>query len=202
EADLRTLARERHWKWTGFHRDRDPERSARRTRRAAAKLELDDFVRRAGAQLAPLLRDDLWPLVEDYERLKGRAGCLDFVDLLLRARDLVRDDVGVRQGLQARWTHLFVDEFQDPDPLQAELLLLLAAGDPDERDWRRVRPVPGKLFLVGDPKQSIYRFRRADVALYESVKSQLVDAGAAVLDLAVSFRAVPEIQEAVNAAFA
>ena len=201
EAELRALARERHWKWTGFLRDRDPERAGRRARRAAAKVELDDFVRRAGAQLAPLLRDDLWPLVEDYERLKGRAGCLDFVDLLLRARDLVRDDAGVRRGLQTRWTHLFVDEFQDTDPLQAELLLLLASGDGDERDWRRVRPRPGKLFLVGDPKQSIYRFRRADVGLYEGVKRQLVDAGASVVHLTVSFRSVPAIQDAVNGAF-
>ena len=56
-----------------------------------------------------------------------------------------------------------MDEFQDTDPLQAELLLLLAADDPAERDWTAVRPVPGKLFIVGDPKQSIYRFRRADV---------------------------------------
>ena len=62
--------------------------------------------------------------------------------------------------------------------------------------------VPGKLFLVGDPKQSIYRFRRADVGLYESVKRQLVGAGAAVVHLTVSFRSVPAIQEAVNAAFA
>src|SRR5262245_6255008 len=202
EAELRALARERHWKWTGFPRDRDPERAARRARRAAAKRELDAFVCRAGAQLAPLLHDDLWPLVEDYERLKGRAGCLDFVDLLLRARDLARGDAGARRRLQARWTHPFVDEFQDTAPLQAELLLLLAADDPNEGDWRRVRPFPGKLFLVGDPKQSIYRFRRADVGLYESVKRQLVAAGASVVHLTVSFRSVPAIQDAVNAAFA
>ena len=150
----------------------------------------------------PLLRDDLWPLVEEYERAKARAGCLDFLDLLLRARDLIRDDGDVRRELQERCTHLFVDEFQDTDPLQAELLLLLAADDPAERDWRRVRPAPGKLFLVGDPKQSIYRFRRADVALYEQVKRRLVAAGAAVVHLTVSFRSVPAIQEAVNAAFA
>ena len=76
--------------------------------------------------------------------------------------------------MQHRFTHYFVDEFQDTDPLQAEILLLLAADDPSETDWRKVQPVPGKLFLVGDPKQSIYRFRRADVALYEQVKTNLI----------------------------
>src|SRR6185369_3575685 len=138
----------------------------------------------------------------EYERLKARAGCLDFLDLLRRARDLVRGDAVVRAELQGRYTQLYVDEFQDTDPLQAELLLLLVADDAREGEWRRVRPTPGKLFLVGDPKQSIYRFRRADVTLYESVKRQLVAAGAEVVHLTVSFRSVPDIQSVVNAAFA
>src|SRR5262249_32679310 len=157
-------------------------------RRAELRAALDDFLRRAGADLAPRLRDELWPVVEGYEALKRRAGCLDFLDLLLGARDLVRGNAAVRAELQRRFTHLFVDEFQATDPLQAEILLLLAADDPRADDWRRARPAPGKLFLVGDPKQSIYRFRRADVALYERVKRQLVAAGAAPLDLSVSFR--------------
>jgi len=97
-----------------------------------------------------------------------RAGVLDFMDLLLIARDLVRDRAAVRAELQHRMSHIFVDEFQDTDPLQAEILLLLAAADPAESDWRRARPLNGKLFIVGDPKQSIYRFRRADVALYRA----------------------------------
>ena len=71
-----------------------------------------------------------------------------------------------------------------------------------ETDWRAVRPVPGKLFLVGDPKQSIYRFRRADVALYEEVKKRLRHVGAEVLHLTTSFRAPPSIQSFVNLAFA
>jgi ATP-dependent helicase/nuclease subunit A len=94
-----------------------------------------------------------------------------------------------------------VDEFQDTDPLQAEILLLLAADDPGQTDWRAVRPVPGKLFLVGDPKQSIYRFRRADVALYEEVKERLRHVGAEVLHLSTSFRSPPSIQSFVNLAF-
>ncbi|MDQ1728899.1 MAG: ATP-dependent helicase/nuclease subunit, partial [Pyrinomonadaceae bacterium] len=173
-----------------------------RERRDVLKTRIKEFVDKAGADLAPRLREELWQIVSDFKQLKERAGYLDFLDLLLRARDLVRDNRDVRVELQERFTHLFVDEFQDTDPLQAEILMLLAADAPDERDWWLVQPVPGKLFIVADPKQSIYRFRRADVALYQQVKRQVLDAGGALVDLNVSFRAVPEIQQAVNAAFA
>jgi len=170
-------------------------------RRNALKERVEAFVARAGADLAPQLREELWPVVEGYEQLKERAGYLDFFDLLLRVRNLVLDNQYIRADLQQRFTHIFVDEFQDTDPLQAEILILLAAGDPAEDNWRKVKPIPGKLFIVGDPKQSIYRFRRADVALYEEVKRQIVAAGGAQVELNVSFRSVPELQEAVNAAF-
>jgi ATP-dependent exoDNAse (exonuclease V) beta subunit len=106
------------------------------------------------------------------------------------------------RGCNGVFTHFFVDEFQDTDPLQAEILLLLAADDAAETDWHNVRPVPGKLFLVGDPKQAIYRFRRADVAVYEDVKQRLLAAGAEVLHLNTSFRGLPSLQSFVNAAFA
>ena len=204
EAGLRGLQRERKaWTWRGFRRAPAAFPKDRLlAQRDALKARLDAFVAASGANLAPLLRDSLWEVVTAYEELKERSGCLDFLDLLVRARDLVRDDAAVRQDLQRRFTHLFVDEFQDTDPLQAEILLLLACADPDCSDWRAARPVSGKLFLVGDPKQSIYRFRRADVALYESVKRRLLDAGAALVHLTVSFRAVPELHMLVNAAFA
>jgi len=172
-----------------------------RERRDALKVRVELFIDKAGADLAPKLREELWPVIEDFERLKERVGYLDFLDLLVRARNLIRDNLDVRVALQKRFTHIFVDEFQDTDPLQSEILMLLAADDPEQRDWRQVRPVPGKLFVVGDPKQSIYRFRRADVALYQQVKRQVVESGGAVVDLNVSFRSVPEIQQLVNAAF-
>jgi ATP-dependent exoDNAse (exonuclease V) beta subunit len=171
-------------------------------RRNALKESVKGFLELAGGDLAPRLREELWPVIGAYERLKERAGYLDFFDLLLRARDLIRDGQQIRAQLQQRFTHLFVDEFQDTDPLQAEILMLLAADDSSESDWRRVTPIPGKLFIVGDPKQSIYRFRRADVALYQEVKRQIVATGGDLVELNVSFRSVPEIQEAVNAAFA
>jgi ATP-dependent helicase/nuclease subunit A len=204
EAELRGVRSWKEWKWKGSGNLYGPDLTradvltARQAALDAVRLFLDD----ADADLAACLHDELQPLVAEYERLKARAGKLDFLDLLIRTRDLVRDDPAVRAELQARFSHIFVDEFQDTDPLQAEILLLLAADDPTQRDFRQVRPVPGKLFLVGDPKQSIYRFRRADVALYEATKQQLVTAGAEVVYLTTSFRGAPSIQQAVNAAFA
>lgn len=205
EAALRAFARRPHWRWRGWARRRfgeGIERPQALERRDAAKAELDDVVAACDADLAPRLREELRPVVDLYEALKRRAGRLDFLDLLIRARDLVRGNAAVRAEFQARFTHFFVDEFQDTDPLQAEILCLLAAEDPEATDWRTATPVRGRLFLVGDPKQSIYRFRRADVALYEEVKRRLVAAGAEVLQLSTSFRGLPSLQRAVNAAFA
>ena len=166
-----------------------------------AKL-LRTFRAAADADLAACLERELRAPVARYEQLKATAGALDFLDLLLRARDLIRDDAGARRDFQRRYTRIFVDEFQDTDPLQAELLLLLAADDPDERDWERTCPRRGALFVVGDPKQSIYRFRRADLDVYGRVRKQLEAHGVPVLHLTSSFRSVPSIQHCVNRAFA
>jgi ATP-dependent exoDNAse (exonuclease V) beta subunit len=162
---------------------------------------LSGFEADANADLAAALRLELQGCVSAYEVAKARAGALDFLDLLLKTRDLIRDDVGVRSSFQKRFKRIFVDEFQDTDPLQAEILLLLAAGDPHATNWREIRPVRGKLFLVGDPKQSIYRFRRADVGIYRTVYEMLEAAGATRVTLRTSFRARPNIQHAINAAF-
>ncbi len=169
-------------------------------KRLAERLE--EFVEAANADLVALLRDELAGAVERYEEAKSALGKLDFHDLLIKARDLLRLDGAVRTHLQRRYSHLFIDEFQDTDPLQAEILLLLSADDADEDYWRRVRPAPGKLFVVGDPKQSIYRFRRADVVLYHDVKDLLAERGVRILHLTTSFRSVAPIQRLVNAAFA
>jgi len=166
------------------------------------RSHLDGFRLDADADLAAALQQELTGAVQRYEELKARAGALDFLDLLLKARDLVKGNETVRRGFQSRFTHIFVDEFQDTDPLQAEILLLLAGSDPSETDWRKVAPVAGRLFIVGDPKQSIYRFRRADVAIYREVCERLVQRGAVPVKLTASFRGVPQIQACINAAFA
>jgi ATP-dependent helicase/nuclease subunit A len=211
ETELIALLRPRQniWSWKGYgavYGTRPDGEQIGRDQvldlRDRVHQRLEHFREAAQAQLAPLLRDELWPVVAAYHELKQRAGVLDFMDLLLMTRDLVRDNPVVRAELQQRFSHIFIDEFQDTDPLQAEILLLLSADDPVQSDWRSVRPIPGKLFIVGDPKQSIYRFRRADVALYQAVKLQLLKNGAELEYLTASFRPNSELAELVNAAFA
>jgi ATP-dependent helicase/nuclease subunit A len=164
-------------------------------------VALEDFVRKANADLAALLHSELQEVLAIYEEWKLRLGRLDFLDLLVRARNLLRENNVVRADLQKRFTHIFVDEFQDTDPIQAEILLLLACGDPSISDWQNAIPKPGKLFIVGDPKQAVYRFRRADVGVYQHVKGLLDKHGALCLNLTTSFRGRPSIQNFVNAVF-
>ncbi len=207
EAALRALRRGREWTYRGrgwfFGKDLTRDDVARRRDRCAAQI--DDFLRLADADLAAHLRRDLWPVVADYERLKVRAGKLDFLDLLIRTRDLIRDHAGVRAELRARFSCIFVDEFQDTDPLQAEILSMLSSeGDVPSTGGLSddaPPPLPGKLFVVGDPKQAIYGFRRADVSLYERLKRRWTAQGLQLLELRTSFRARPAIQRAINTAF-
>src|SRR5205085_2266071 len=125
----RNFARVRHGRGPGYK----PGVARQRVIEAydALRVTLDQFRLDADADLAALLQHELAGAIAEYEALKARAGALDFLDLLLKARDLVRGNSSVRRGFQRRFTHIFVDEFQDTDPLQAEILLLLAAADPD-----------------------------------------------------------------------
>jgi ATP-dependent exoDNAse (exonuclease V) beta subunit len=204
EAELRELERQRLWGWKGSGKwfSKTRERAAVLELRERTKNQLRHTLDLAEAELAASLREELREVVTAYLRLKERTGKLDFLDLLLVTRDLLRDRADVRMELQARFSHLLVDEFQDTDPLQAEILFLLASRASEATTLEAAEPAPGKLFFVGDPKQSIYRFRRADVTFYESLKRRLVGQGASVLHLQTSFRSVPSLQGAVNAAFA
>ena len=166
--------------------------------RDAFRARLLAFQQESNADLAALLREDLRGLIEDYEAAKQKAGMLDFDDLLLRTQGLLRDHAEVREELGGRLRHIVVDEYQDTDPMQTEIVLLLTAPEPPGGDWRAAIPVPGSLCLVGDPKQSIYRFRRADVAHYLEVKERLLANGAAEIRLTTNFRSVPAICDFVN----
>jgi ATP-dependent helicase/nuclease subunit A len=123
-----------------------------------------------------------------YEKLKRAGGGLDFQDLLISVTNGLRNHVELRSYFKMRFPYLLVDEFQDTDPVQAEMMLLLTSRDVKQSNWIRCSPIPGSLFLVGDPKQSIYRFRRGDIVTYNRVKEILQSSGGEVLPLVRNFR--------------
>ncbi|HEY1939974.1 MAG TPA: UvrD-helicase domain-containing protein [Candidatus Angelobacter sp.] len=201
------------WTCDGWYdRLRDPRKgkakfseTVKRDEILALNAELMDAIasleRDGNSDLAFLLQGELAETVTEYEKLKLRAGVLDYLDLLILTRDLLLQSRSVGEHFQRRFTHLFIDEFQDTDPLQAEILILLSADNADVSAWRAVKPSAGKLFIVGDPKQAIYRFRRADVGTYEQVKRLLLANGAELLQLTPSFRSLRSIQNMINRAF-
>jgi ATP-dependent helicase/nuclease subunit A len=159
---------------------------ARWTMDAADRWRLEE-----GSGLHADLVAALQGVLRRYEDKKRREGVLDFVDLLVKARDGLRDSPGVRRHVRQRFTHLLIDEFQDTDPLQVQVVRAIAGDD------------AGRLVVVGDAKQSIYRFRRADVALFRRLSAEAEGRpGHAVLHLVQSFRARPGLLRFVNRAFA
>jgi len=164
--------------------------------------EIAAFDRVAAADLAFELREELLVVVSSYEEEKARRGWVDMQDLIVRTHALLRSDEGLRAELAARYRRMFVDEFQDTDAVQVAILMMLASEGPPPKDVFAAKVARGKLFIVGDPKQSIYRFRQADLAIYEAVGRTIVDSGGEIVTLTTSFRATPPIQHLVNVAFA
>ncbi len=140
--------------------------------------------------------------VEQQVETRRSSGQLSFHDLLVVARKLLRHDSQVRQRLHQRYSKILLDEFQDTDPIQIELAVLLATDhEPiDNQTWPDLASnlQPGRLVVVGDPKQSIYRFRRADIGVYSQAEEVLVESPT---KLTTNFRSVPDIVEWVNHMF-
>jgi ATP-dependent helicase/nuclease subunit A len=133
------------------------------------------------------------------------SGELDFHDLLVLARTLLRDPehgAAARERLRRRYERILIDEFQDTDPIQVELAALLGSGDTADgsRAWPDMTIEPGRLFFVGDPKQSIYRFRRADIATFLAAQERFADP--APLFLTCNFRTAPAVLTWINHVFA
>ena len=153
------------------------------------------------AYLYGVALDVLLPARDAAAEARLRHGKLNYQDLLLKARDLLRDNLKVRCYFRQRFPYLFVDEFQDTDPIQAEVMLLLAGESDTERDWRRMRPRPGALFVVGDPKQSIYRFRRADIETYNHVRQLIEQGGGRIAELTRNYRSAGRLCDWANGVF-
>ena len=140
-------------------------------------------------------------------RTRQRSGELDYHDLLVHARDLLvgehDDDAPARRPLQQRYTHLMLDEFQDTDPVQAEIAIRLASGNGcGPEGWEDLPVPPGRLFMVGDPKQSIYRFRRADIATFLAARHRAeADARSEIATLTTNFRSTSAVLDWVNTTF-
>jgi len=184
--------------WTGEH----PVDDVR-----AAAVALRDAV---PGWIAPVTEGALRRLVWELARFttteaeaRRREGTLEFHDLLVLARALLRHPEhgeAVRARVRARYTHLLLDEFQDTDPIQCDLAALLASPGPvDGRSWDELAVEPGRLFVVGDPKQSIYRFRRADIAAFLRARAAF---GARPQQLTRNFRTAAPVVEFVNHVFA
>jgi ATP-dependent exoDNAse (exonuclease V) beta subunit len=137
-----------------------------------------------------------------YELVKARHQVVDHIDLLLRLRDLLRDDRTIRRFCQGLYDHIFVDEFQDTDPLQAEIVLFLCEQGTEAATWDAVKLAPGALTIVGDPKQSIYRFRRADIATYQRALEIVERSPHRSVRLSSSFRSAPGLVDWLNERFA
>ncbi|MBI3553159.1 MAG: UvrD-helicase domain-containing protein [Elusimicrobia bacterium] len=183
-------------KWpAAWDEEREPLYERAKSAAKSASAGSEALLRRAVRLLSPFARG--------FRRLYTRRGLVSFDGLLVKARDLVRDRPEAREELKRRFSTLLIDEFQDTDPLQGELLLLLAEAPGDAAgSWSQARLEPGRLFVVGDPKQSIYRFRGADIAAYQSFTRRILSQeGAVSCDLVANFRSPAAVLAPVNAVF-
>jgi len=176
--------------------EEDTEAAREIIRVAKALLEVDDDFTRSVAAL-------LLPFAERFRKAYAAAGLVSFDGLLTRARSLVRDHPQVREQLKRRFKAILIDEFQDTDPVQYEILLYLAEETGRSADtWKDVQLERGKIFVVGDPKQSIYAFRRADIEAYlDVVEKKIMDQAGIECRLTTNFRSHGKILDVVNGVF-
>lgn len=164
--------------------------SEARDKNATIVTRLEQIALAPYIRATTVVRRVLVYLVQYQARKRRQAGQLEFHDMLYIADELVQIE-HVREDLHKQYTHILVDEFQDTDPIQARIVNAIASEGGD--------PVPGSLFTVGDPKQSIYRFRRADIATYLAFRPEEDDDK--LKKLTTNFRSSPVIIDAINSLF-
>ena len=203
-AELRTpsvTARTRGNKSEWKHYGGDDALDAQRARAIDVVDAIEAIHNQVRAHRKLVLGVILRAFVLDGAADRRRAGRLQFHDLLVLARRLLAERPDIRALLHRRYERVLLDEFQDTDPIQLEIAVRLTAH-PDHpqqtHDWRELQPEPGRLFIVGDPKQSIYRFRRADIGQYLRSADQL---GATTLTLSANFRSTRAVIGFANTLF-
>ncbi len=182
--------------WPDIDAIREPLVKLGEQRKAITDAVLDVAIKRVVAAIAAY--------IERSVAARRVAGELDFHDLLVLARTLLRDPehgAPARARLWERYHRILIDEFQDTDPIQVELAALLGSDDPTDGDrpWPEMSVDPGRLFFVGDPKQSIYRFRRADIATFLAAEERF--AQGAPRFLTCNFRTAPQVLGWINHVF-
>ncbi len=151
---------------------------------------------------------ELFELVADFEatlrRAKQKQALLSFADVMGMAVAILRDNLELRRYYQERFSHILIDEFQDNNSLQRDLLFLLSARPEHNRAGgipAATELEPGKLFFVGDEKQSIYLFRGADVSVFKGLSSEISEIGGSYLSLRTNYRSHPSLIRFFNAVF-
>ncbi len=144
----------------------------------------------------------LGPLISEIRLSFRLKGWVSFDGLLARARTLLRDHRAIRERIKQDYRAVLVDEFQDTDPVQYELMLAISEGLGSQAStWQKMALEPGKLFIVGDPKQSIYAFRRADIEAFDRVVQKIEEDGGVIQTLTTNFRSDAAVLGPVNDVF-
>lgn len=147
---------------------------------------------------------DIQPIIESYNIHKKKAALIDFEDLLYLANNLLNSYPNIRDALVDQYKHILIDEFQDTDSTQIDIMMKLTSKTANNlEEWI---PNNGSLFLVGDPKQAIYRFRGADINSYLKVKKALYlkkekNQDIDIINISTNFRSLPKILNFVNLNF-
>jgi CRISPR-associated exonuclease Cas4 len=202
--DLREYRRRSIWKRAKGDVEGGPLADQAEERYLRCREAYGTLMGRIATAIVSVFSSELDGLLGEYDAFKRRAAVLDFDDLLFTCREVLRRYPKVRNAAGEHFSRILVDEFQDTDPVQAEILFLLTGSNGSAgAAWQERRLRPGQLFLVGDPKQAIYRFRGADLATYLTVRNAIeAQCPGNILRVTANFRSRPRILEHINGCFA
>ena len=161
---------------------------------------LEELAENIDVVLHGIVSGEIWKLCKDYVENCRKNHIISLNDMLLLTAKLVRECPQVRAKLHEKYRTFFVDEYQDTDPIQTDILFAITADQYDP-DWHKCKPRPGSLFLVGDSKQGIYRFRGADISLWQEAEDVMKATGGEIIYLYKNFRSTTEVCDAVTKVF-